>query len=226
MKKDKIIERITKLLAMADDVSSPKEATIAANRARKLMDKYQIEIGEIENNSEFIVGEASDNFGWNNIPDWINTLAVTIAEWNDCLKDYKLNIPDGTVKTVFKGYKNDVLLATQCYEYIATTLIGLAMDKDFDDFNLSERFLYGASVIVQTRIRKLMKEREKTYKDKSGNALVPIKKKNVIAEFGNPNYEETELDDIAEMSEDERAALLSGMKAGRDISLERQIENA
>ena len=42
MKDEKIIERIKKLLRLAEDNSSPNEAMIAAKRARSLMDQHQI----------------------------------------------------------------------------------------------------------------------------------------------------------------------------------------
>ncbi len=42
-----IIERVRKLLSMAVDTSSPHEAAIAASRARKLMDKHQIDLADL-----------------------------------------------------------------------------------------------------------------------------------------------------------------------------------
>ena len=45
---DKLIDRIRKLLALAEDAASQNEALIAARRARSLMDKHQITKGDIE----------------------------------------------------------------------------------------------------------------------------------------------------------------------------------
>ena len=44
----KIQDRVQKLLNMAKDASSPNEAMIAMERARRLMDKYQIEETDLE----------------------------------------------------------------------------------------------------------------------------------------------------------------------------------
>ena len=47
MQLDKIRARIQKLLAMAQDSSSPHEAAIAAERVQKLMAKFNLEMADV-----------------------------------------------------------------------------------------------------------------------------------------------------------------------------------
>ena len=58
----KIQDRVQKLLNMAKDASSPNEAMIAMERARRLMDKYQIEETDLEQVEENRFG-ATNLFG-------------------------------------------------------------------------------------------------------------------------------------------------------------------
>jgi hypothetical protein len=53
---EKIKDRIAKLLRMSQDASSPNEAAIAAGRARALMDKYQIEAFDANNQVKEVFG--------------------------------------------------------------------------------------------------------------------------------------------------------------------------
>lgn len=80
----KVKERIAKLLAMAKDASSPNEAAIAAQRARGLMDKYQLDEYDISEAAPDVFGEQDITRVFAAIPYHMDILAVAVALYNDC----------------------------------------------------------------------------------------------------------------------------------------------
>lgn len=127
---DKIKDRIAKLLRMAADASSPNEAAIAAQRARALMDKHQLDEFDVGNRmaEEFMAAAASRYFSA--VPMYLSTFSVALAKYNDCQAkfergemDYRMNHKSSNAKTqgkriMFMGYKSDVELAVQIMDRI------------------------------------------------------------------------------------------------------------
>jgi hypothetical protein len=79
----KVIDKIRKLLAMANCAGSPKEAVVAAKMARSLMDKHQIEESDIGEKTSF--GTSSNSTAKARWPVWIQSIALIVAKWNDCV---------------------------------------------------------------------------------------------------------------------------------------------
>lgn len=119
----KIKDRIAKLLAMAKDTSSPNEAAIAAERARKLMDKYQIEAWDTQEVSSRLVAERATK-DYRFTPAWMDVLAVAVAKYNDVFATKecsdKFSHKGGAWYThlQFKGYEDDVKMAQDLYNYL------------------------------------------------------------------------------------------------------------
>lgn len=86
MDNKKIIDRIRKLLTMSKDSSSPNEAAIAAGRAAKLMQQYNLETAEVilSNITEDTITENSTNTKYSTFPSWASYLAIPVAHLNDC----------------------------------------------------------------------------------------------------------------------------------------------
>lgn len=93
---EKILERIRRLLAMAKDASSPNEAGIAARRAQKLIEEYNLEniesiLSDLEDDdnveeevvTKFKVAGNSKKVA-KEIPIWCNRLSVAVARLFDC----------------------------------------------------------------------------------------------------------------------------------------------
>lgn len=81
---DKVIDKISKLLAMANDTSSPNEALLAAKRARTLMDKYQLSQEDIETQIGSQLLEAQIGKQKGKLFLWERYLAAGCANLNDC----------------------------------------------------------------------------------------------------------------------------------------------
>ena len=111
----KIFERVRALLAMAKDVSSPHEAGIALNRARKLMDEHQIsEIDLHGMGTDSIRVHEYAGYSPKRAEHWFEHVVIGIAKLNDCLLD-SYRRADKTIVIEFKGFEAD----TQVCEYMA-----------------------------------------------------------------------------------------------------------
>jgi len=116
---EKIKDRIAKLLRMSQDASSPNEAAIAAGRARALMDKYQIESFDANNQVKEVFGVEPASGYFKDLPTYMSTLAVAIAKYNDCqakYEDAEFGQNYGKKRVMFLGYKNDVDLAIAMFD--------------------------------------------------------------------------------------------------------------
>ena len=97
--REKVYDKVRKLLALS---TSPNEheAALAAERARELLDKYQISLAEVDSAefTEIIEGEGIKT-GYSSPRQWLHTLAMSTAKAFDC-KVYRMG---GTY--VFCGLK-------------------------------------------------------------------------------------------------------------------------
>lgn len=222
--KDKILGRIKKLLAMANDVGSPEEAVIAARRARSMMDKYDIQKHEVEqfsDKSKF--GKVKFGKEYKYMPVWINILSVAVAEWNDCIGrldcEWKSN---GNRKYIqFLGLEADAITARVMMEYLQDTVIRLAKAQGYgSNARMLTSFKLGASRELCSRIHKIIKERQKEIKTSTGTDLVVIKKQLVEKEFGATNYSK------ANVKIGDGGAYCQGIEAGSKINLHSQVGNS
>lgn len=115
-KRELVIRRIQKLLALSDKERNPNEAeAIAASvKAQKLLAKYHLDIVEVTG------GEKKEGEDIKNLvievgkgKQWKYYLAQVIAK-NYCCKEYQI----GTEKFVFVGYESDALIARQVFFYL------------------------------------------------------------------------------------------------------------
>lgn len=113
---DKIIEKIAKLLALANNPGATEDEAIqAALMAQKLMAKYDIELDQIDSKSEQreIVEEIYRQSGKHEMKKWKIGLATIIANNFRC-KVYFINGQD----VVFYGFKEDAKIALQVFSFL------------------------------------------------------------------------------------------------------------
>lgn len=115
-KTDKIIEKISKLLAVANNSGATEdEAVQAALMAQKLMAKYNIELDQVDSKPEQreIVEEIYRQSGKHEMKKWKIGLSSIIAQNFRC-KVYFINAQD----VVFYGYKEDAKIALQVFTFL------------------------------------------------------------------------------------------------------------
>lgn len=240
----KIKERIAKLLAMADDSSSPEEAAIAAGRARKLMDKHQLEAWECAKKIEEPMAERKATRAYGAVPDYIGVFASIIGEFNDCQSVYGSDIVTrhmdykfrkSTVKGAkllgkaifFRGYETDVQMccdmfdalmeaaSKQCKSYLAP--FGFTRYPVKEGTAFKTMFVHA----VGQRLREITIKRDQI--TSTGTSLIVAKMNAVNAHFGDTTVArkkayEMNLDDPAVI-----AAAHAGLKAGESQKLMEEI---
>lgn len=232
--REKIIERVRRLLAMAKDAASPNEAAIAAARARKLMDQHQIE--SVEMMDSFCAAEnfASQPGGvdpYKNLPVWIDWLGVAVAEFNDCIVKPVRKYGDGGEKKtffVFSGYESDVIVAGAMHRYLVDSVKRLS-DRYLSAVEKSGRVVMvyrcEAASTLCGRLHELKQERESSAcKDAKGTSLVVRKFDNVIDHFGTPKYDKSQ-ERVRELTRDECLALEQARRDAASINLSPQVES-
>ena len=182
MDNTKIIDRIRKLLAMSEDTGSPNEAAIAAGRAAKLMQQYNLDHADVilTTASEDSITENASTVAHKAVPQWIASLIVPVANLHDCEARYKY-LPNDARAAEFLGMQEDVLVATYVFEYLIGEINrlaerfkarcgGTASRKDLNDFRL------GASFGVLSVLETMQREKAAAEANHSaGKALVVVK---------------------------------------------------
>lgn len=221
---DKVIEKIRKLLAMADDTASPNEALIAARRARKLMDKHQIsreDIEEDEINSQFLESVAEKETTQRK--KWLLYIAMAVGQLNDCTSVVTRR---PQVKYKFRGFKADAIVAKMTMDYLVK-----ACERQLNEsqcVGASERnfFRIGFSEEIYERAVEIKAEREKNFVSETGTALVPLKEK-MVKEYFEKHFgklRNIKTNRQRPPRDSEVDAYTQGQQAGRNTGLEKQVE--
>ena len=217
---DKVIQKVQKLLAMAEDTSSPNEALLAANRARKLMDKHQLSKDDIERATGDQFLETTADRKTKTCQTWLRFLVQASAYLNDCRPVLGW---DGLKLYKFQGFKADAIVAKLTMDYLVDAC-ERALEKS-NSHGRSEKnfFRIGFSEMVLRRAIAVKKEREKSFVSAStGTALVPVKEAMILSHFGVMG--KARKTQVREPSVDEAQAYANGLRTGRHVGLEKQVE--
>ena len=103
---------------MGADTSSPHEASIAMERARKLMDKHQIEVSAYDEDNHHIYSMSVGTY--KRIPHWALVLCTAVARCNDCVFVQKETGDGYTLQ--FRGITEDVELAVMVYKRLRSII--------------------------------------------------------------------------------------------------------
>lgn len=234
---EKIKDRIAKLLRMAADASSPNEAAIAAQRARALMDKHQLDLIDInQDQKEAFISSAAGRF-YAAIPEYMDWFATAVAKYNDCQHvfeggevDYKKRPGDAKKwgkRSTFRGYESDVQLAIQMFQQLTEAVNRLCkvwMDEQgYASYSVrvGGHFKHGAFHIIAGRLSEMTKERDALVSS-SGTALVIVKQQAVEEYFGSTEYKKLKARAIQEAADME--ARRAGYVAGRVVEIVKSVE--
>ena len=111
--RDRLIERVKKLYAMARETdSSPHEAEIALRRCQSLMAKFGIQESDLET-SDFGARRIDREF--RAIPGYVKLLGSAVALLHDCLC-----VSGRTIE--FRGYRVDTEVAGLSYDYLLQSM--------------------------------------------------------------------------------------------------------
>lgn len=230
MSKEKTIKRVQKLLAMAADGSSPHEAAIAAKRARKLMDEYQLTVSDLAHSDDSEFGTAQTGSKRRFTAKWEQSLAVRVAEYNDCVVAFVL--VDGTKQLVdfeFRGMTADADMARVMFRYLVENGKRLCSHYikscGFKRYNarLGTEYKDAYSNEIRRRLQDLIDERSKVQMS-DGKSLMIVKQDLVEQKFGKPKY-----GTYRKRSHSDREAIearIHGTQAGRTAQIHLGVGDA
>lgn len=227
MNLDKVKARIAKLLAMAENNGNEHEAAQAADRARRLMDQYQLDRMDVEQTaSDFGYEYAGESYAFQ--PRWKGWLASAVAKFNDC-QCRLVRVPsDGARKryrTRWEGYAEDVTLCLAMFEYF-TTVVENATSKDqlargYTRYNARVGTIFKEHMVstLSERLRVLMAQRQTETTTAAGTGLAVYKANQVAAKFGECTYKEQQTKPADKMTPEEKHAALMGIHEGEAVHI-------
>lgn len=117
--REKILEKIEKLLALAGNNPSENEAISAALKAQELMAKYNIELADLEGQSadqSIVEVTYTPKANCHYVRKWRYKLSLIIAK-NFCCKTYSINRD----AIAFYGYEKDAKIAVEVFKFLFET---------------------------------------------------------------------------------------------------------
>ncbi len=219
----KILKRIKALLAMAKDVSSPNEATIAARRARRLMADYNL------SHADMVTADLSADSmerqphgpAYKRFPEYMSMLAVGVARYCDCRAkfDYK---PGTVLKCIyFEGETSDLEIAKYLWTYLQRTVDKLCEQSGVKYIGPRTRFKKGCVSAICHTLREMKAAESKTDATTSdGKSLILVDKKVALlnAKFGIVKYSKGSYTDDG--------SARAGREAGRGVSIRKAVNHS
>lgn len=208
MQLDKIKARINKLLAMAQDSSSPHEAAIAAERVQKLMAKFNLEMADViaeELQDEDNLVQADREFKYRRTPRYIGQIEVAIARAFNCEVKSRWQMHKGVEYDVTEiyGYKTDVEVVKSLCHYICEQLESMAkrvnVPEHYRQHGYTRRYMAdwrkGATREICRKIKSFYGAGEAQQQSQPGNPvanpstnLTLLKKEAIRRKFGEFEY--------------------------------------
>ena len=226
----KILERIKKLLAMAADVSSPNEAAIAADRAQKLMQQYNIEnaasiLVDLEDDTcveQFDTTDfkVSSRRPPTSVPSWASRLAVNVSRLYDCeARITRATGGPGQVQISFYGYHTDLMACQWTYQFLIATIrrFNKAARANITSREGLNSYREGLVEGIVGNIKEMIKAKEAVVSTNTGLMVV---KKNVIAKkYGEFNYGKRRIQTGG-------SAFSEGVEHGRSVRIQAPLTNS
>lgn len=225
MTRDEALEKVRKLLAMANDGrGNVEEASVAAGQAAKLMAKFAIDSAEtmLQNMDEEELAEewvraaghaGAKEHSYKTVPLWCQWVAVGVGRLFDCKVDLR-TLPNKGAGVRFCGFRTDTTVATWMFVYLIEQ-VNRASEEVAGRVEKAS-FKHGAGSMLQRRLYALLKERNAQFQAAgTGTALVVVNNKMArIAElFGAPSYKQNNT------TPTDREAYLRGQAAALNINL-------
>lgn len=181
--RERAMDKIRKLLAMAEGKANEHESANAASQAEKLMRHYQIEAGEVtlkeieqdesfERSFEGVSFEGLKGHKPKQAPTWVGVIAISCGEAFTCKVDL-VGTPEGLMVR-FSGYQMDVMLCKWVYRFLCETVYRISKEQMKGmGMSAAKSFRAGAAGVLQNRLYAMKLERDRELRgDSTGTGLV------------------------------------------------------
>jgi len=226
LERQKLLERIRKLYAMAQEAdASPHEAEIALRRCRSLMARFGVSESDLET-PEFSSSQVGK--GYRSTPAYVSVLGASVGLLHDCLC-----VDTGHIE--FRGFSVDAEVAPLTYDYLFDAMErSLKQRKSSGDVapgrSASFDYRVGFAISVMRRCQALDEERKAAAKapdvSKDGShieldhALV-VKKLELVREACTGDLARTRPRKVRYR---DGKAHRAGTADGEEVSLDQQLE--
>jgi len=229
MTKDKIINRIRKLLALAKKNSSIEEAAAAMAKAQALMEEHRIHQAMLNNTeSKIQKAELADS---GHPQQWKAFLASILSSSNGCCM-VQSEIYEKDNKILIIGEPKDVESVQELYAYITTELQKLCVLKllsineargSFPKNDYAKSFYVGALHIVKDRLQEAKDYVREEIKgtvdtDKLNVALAKIDSKTDISKIWASKNLDITIENMT-IKNDDKQGYEAGLAAGKKINI-------
>lgn len=165
--REKLIDKIRKLLAKAKGTDNQEEAAVFAQKAHELLLRNELDIAEVtaegQEVSEQVVGTRHKP---RYDTPWFRGLANAVAKYYMCgMVRYKINGRRGSETYAFVGRESRTLVAAEMFGYLEKTIYRLSNEASKDGV-VRRNFQKGAAVNMAFRVMKML---EKAKVDNPGN---------------------------------------------------------
>lgn len=232
-KTDKILARIKKCLAIAEDNNNnnAEEAAVAANMAAKLMEKYQIDESEVIledlKSSDSVGEETIDDVAHISWPLWLQGLIIICADLYECKAMFIKDPSSKQKKVKIVGYKLDVTVSVWTFNYLRRELERLAKLEikkvksvayvDINPKTVKNSFLKGAISSIKQRVNEILEERKHSVNENC-TSLVVAKQAAIAEKYGDIGYKKDK-----SFSVDDHF-YVQGKEAGNSVNINRPID--
>lgn len=215
--RERILQKIQKLLALADDGSNIHESARAATQAEKMMRKYQIDHAEllVDRLSKDDIETRGFQASSRNLPAWVSALAVGVARANEC------EVTRSGPKVIFYGTPEDVPVAYELMTYLVREVDRLT--KKFDgDRGAKGSFRRGCANALYSRLEAIAVERRREFQESTAGTALVLHKKELIEQHFGRAFKYSKGRQRSEDAEGYRA----GKRAGASVNLNKQLGEA
>jgi len=223
--------KIAKLMKLADPTrgAAQNEAETALRQAQKLMEKFGIDLSQIDPDApmkaQFVwdVGfypfASGEKFVKKN-PEWFQWLASGVAIFTDTICLARLDVHLGA-GVVFKGTDQDVAFALWLISYLKDCIRQGTREAKVGSPAAREAFRKAMAYTLSSRMQVLRQNRNQVFESSKALVVVDSKLAARNSEFGQPNYRTSRADPFTGSQVD---ASMKGYAAGEKIQFNRPVE--
>ena len=167
---EKIIDRIKKLFALANNNANQHERQVALEHAGRLMDEYNIEQHHLQEKSPEPVNQATS------LPDlkFVGILIMGVAKLNHCWPYVRRNA-FGENEIFLVGTPENISVTLSTMEWLISTIRREADSRSWSCSRERAAFMFGMAAELQLRCKDMMQAEK--HKPTTGTELVVIRNK-------------------------------------------------
>ena len=216
MNKEKITDKIRKLLALSKS-DNEHEASLALRNANKLLMKHNLEMKDIEDQIDMATIVEEDVMSGGRIMNWKSMMLKSIMDLNNCeLLISSIRRGTKTVKAI--GKKQNIEVSVSIYHYL---IIAMERKLSKDNPRNKQSFRLGFAHSISSKIREIIRERDNSNINVECTALV-IQEKRMARDFMDSKYNNL-VTQKSKSSYRDSGSFQSGMRAGQSTSLSSQL---